>query len=138
MLTSLNQRLGRVQSNVPTRRTTSRLTRRVAIDLLLAMSLFFGGALVGGWHVSRSMDTPEFMYHMGPAFFEPYVMWVCGRGFAAPQRSTAALHRFSLAETKSFSCADLPRGQRTLPPKERATSHLYLLSTIAVLWSLFG
>jgi hypothetical protein len=108
------------------------------IDAIIAAALLAVGTIVGIAHVRafvRAGGQPVFYQ----SYFEPAVMWTCGRGFVrtidGPGQAIAAFLR---TERNDMDCDEIPRDAAITTDGLYQRAWLYLMLSVGTVWWVTG
>ena len=119
------------------RRVAGSLPGRLAIEAVVAISLFSAAAKWGSWywHESLVIGRHPFFYQL---YYEPAVMVACGKGFVIAQPQVPEMTRFLTEQTQSFDCADIPASTRLTSEGLYQGSSRYLMTAVGWTWRSVG
>ncbi|MDP3716210.1 MAG: hypothetical protein Q8T13_00400 [Acidobacteriota bacterium] len=112
--------------------------RRIAVDLLIAATLFAGSSVWADrfWNAWIAEGGKPVFYQ---SYFEPAVMIACGRGFViSTQTQPKSLEDFLFQRRDTFDCADIPADHPLGTRYLYQGAWTYLLVSVGYGWRLLG
>ena len=112
--------------------TRARLQEAAIVVLLFASTSVWGTIY---WNRSFGAGRQPQFYQ---SYFEPAVMFACGRGFLLAHPTIPAVEDFIEQKTDRLSCDDIPRTAGLSDYGLYQKTWLYLMLTVGLTWKVLG